>query len=137
MALVAASAGQFLGALDITVNVALPEITRYFSLDALTVQWIIILYIGSTTGLQMSLGRAADAYAFAANYHTNAVSAYESDRRNDSFIRRARRRCYSRNRDWRSSGNRFRRHYRAVSLSPKIEGFRLAFVYVTKTKNCT
>ena len=61
-ALVAASAGQFLASLDVTVNVALPEITRYFSIDALTVQWIIILYIGSTTGLQMSLGRAADAY---------------------------------------------------------------------------
>lgn len=61
-ALVAASAGQFLASLDVTVNVALPEITRSFAIDALTVQWIIILYIGSTTGLQMSLGRAADAY---------------------------------------------------------------------------
>lgn len=60
--LVAASAGLFLGTLDITVNVALPEITRSFDTDVETVQWIIIFYVGSTTGLQLSLGSAADIY---------------------------------------------------------------------------
>ena len=60
--LVAASAGMFLGTLDITVNVALPEITRSFDTDVATIQWIIIFNVGSTTGLQLSLGSAADVY---------------------------------------------------------------------------
>ena len=62
MGLVAASAGMFLGSLDISVNVALPDITRSFGTDLQTVQWIIIFYVGSTTGLQLGLGSAADVY---------------------------------------------------------------------------
>ena len=60
--LVAASTGIFLGSLDITVNVALPNITSSFGADVQTVQWIIIFYVGSTTGLQLSLGTVADMY---------------------------------------------------------------------------
>ena len=60
--LVAASAGMFLTSLDITVNVALPDITRSFSTDLQTVQWIIIFYVGTTTGLQLGLGSAADVF---------------------------------------------------------------------------
>ena len=60
--LVAASTGIFLGSLDITVNVALPNITSSFGADVQTVQWIIIFYVGSSAGLQISLGSAADAY---------------------------------------------------------------------------
>ena len=48
--------------LDITVNVALPNITSSFGTDIQTVQWIIIFYVGSTTGLQLSLGSAVDRY---------------------------------------------------------------------------
>lgn len=62
LGLVAASAGMFLTFLDITVNVALPTITQDFSTDVQTVQWIIIFYVGSTTGLQLGLGSAADTY---------------------------------------------------------------------------
>ena len=62
LGLVAASAGVFLGTFDITVNVALPNITSSFGTDVQTVQWIIIFYVGSTTGLQLSLGSVADAY---------------------------------------------------------------------------
>lgn len=53
---------MFLATLDITVNVALPNITSSFGTDVQTVQWIIIFYVGSTTGLQISLGSAADTY---------------------------------------------------------------------------
>ena len=60
--LVAASMGLFLGSLDITVNVALPEMTSSFDTDVETIQWIIVFYVGSTTALQLSLGSAADIY---------------------------------------------------------------------------
>ena len=60
--LIAASTGIFLGSLDITVNVALPNITSSFNADVQTVQWIIIFYVGSSAGLQISLGTAADTY---------------------------------------------------------------------------
>ena len=62
LGLIAASMGMFLGSLDMTVNVALPDITKSLSTDAQTVQWIIIFYVGSSTGLQLSLGNAADRY---------------------------------------------------------------------------
>ena len=60
--LVAAASGMFLAALDITVNVALPDITDSFSTDAVTIQWIIIFYVGSSTAMQLGLGGAADAF---------------------------------------------------------------------------
>ncbi|MDA0768760.1 MAG: MFS transporter [Chloroflexi bacterium] len=62
LGLVAASYGLFLGALDITVNVALPDITRDLGTDLRTIQWIIVFYVGSTAGMQLSLGSAADKY---------------------------------------------------------------------------
>ena len=62
LGLIAASMGMFLTSLDITVNVALPDITRSLGTDSQTVQWIIICYVGSSTGLQLSLGNAADIY---------------------------------------------------------------------------
>jgi EmrB/QacA subfamily drug resistance transporter len=62
LGLIAASLGMFLTSLDITVNVALPDITRSLGTDSQTVQWIIIFYVGSSTGLQLSLGNAADRY---------------------------------------------------------------------------
>ena len=60
--LLAAAFGLFLTALDITVNVALPEITASFGTSLETVQWIIIFYVGSTTGMELGLGGAADVY---------------------------------------------------------------------------
>ena len=62
LSLIAASFGMFLGSLDIAVNVALPNITSSFGTDLQTVQWMIIFYVGSTTGLQLGLGSAADMY---------------------------------------------------------------------------
>ena len=60
--LVAAASGMFLAALDITVNVALPDITDSFNTDAVTIQWIIIFYVGSSTAMQLGLGGAADTF---------------------------------------------------------------------------
>ena len=53
---------MFLTSLDITVNVALPNITDSFGTDAITIQWIIILYVGSSTAMHLGLGGAADAF---------------------------------------------------------------------------
>ena len=60
LGLVAASLRMFLGSLDLTVNVGLPAITAAFDVDLATVQWIIIAYIGTSTGLQLVVGRLAD-----------------------------------------------------------------------------
>lgn len=60
--LTAAASGVFLTALDITVNVALPDIADSFSADAGAVQWMIILYVGASAGMQLGLGGAADAF---------------------------------------------------------------------------
>ena len=54
--LVVAASGVFLTALDITVNVALPDITDSFGADPVTIQWIIIFYVGGSTGMQLGLG---------------------------------------------------------------------------------
>ncbi len=62
LGLITVSLGMFLGALDLSVNVALPAITESVGSGMSTVQWIIILYIGTTTGLQLTMGRLADAY---------------------------------------------------------------------------
>lgn len=62
LSLIAASIGMYLVSLDISVNVALPDLTTSFGTDIQTVQWIIIFYVGSTTGLQLSLGSAVDRY---------------------------------------------------------------------------
>jgi EmrB/QacA subfamily drug resistance transporter len=66
--LAAASLGLFLGTLDITVNVALPEITRSFATDVATIQWIIICYVGTSTALQLGVGGAADLYGLKRAY---------------------------------------------------------------------
>ena len=60
--LAAAASGVFLTALDITVNVALPDITDSLGTDPVTIQWIIILYVGAGTGMQLGLGGLADVF---------------------------------------------------------------------------
>ena len=75
VALVAAASGVFLTSLDITVNVALPEITDSFGADAATVQWIIILYVGASASMQLALGAAADA-AGLKRMHLFGLAAY-------------------------------------------------------------
>ena len=72
--LVAAASGVFLTALDITVNVALPDITNSFGTDAVTIQWIIIFYVGSSTGMQLGLGGAADAFGLKRMFLVGLVS---------------------------------------------------------------
>ena len=73
--------GVFLTSLDITVNVALPEIADSFGAEASAVQWIIILYVGASAAMQLALGAAADAaglkrmYVFGLAAYTAAVVA--------------------------------------------------------------
>ena len=72
--LVAAASGVFLTALDITVNVALPDITDSFGTDAVTIQWIIMLYVGASAGMQLGLGGAADAFGLKRMFMLGLVS---------------------------------------------------------------
>lgn len=73
LGLVIVSLGMFLGALDLSVNVALPAITESLLSDMSTVQWVIILYIGTTTGLQLTMGRVCDAYGLKRFYLIGVV----------------------------------------------------------------
>ncbi len=73
ISLTAASLGLFLGSLDITVNVALPEMASSFEADQKTVQWIIIFYVGTTTSLQLTLGNAADTYGLKRFYISGLI----------------------------------------------------------------
>jgi EmrB/QacA subfamily drug resistance transporter len=51
---------MFLGALDLTVNVALPAMADSLGATMSSVQWVIIVYVGTMTGLQLIVGRLAD-----------------------------------------------------------------------------
>ena len=54
--------GLFAGALDTTVNVALPTITRAFDADVAEVQWIIIVFMTTSTSLSVGMGSAGDMF---------------------------------------------------------------------------
>ena len=65
---------MFLTSLDLAVNVALPDITANLGTDLRTVQWIIVLYVGSSTSLQLGLGSAADVYGLRRFYIIGLIS---------------------------------------------------------------
>ena len=75
LGLIAAALGMFLTSLDLTVNVALPNITADLGTDLRTVQWIIVLYVGSSTALQLGLGSAADVYGLK-RFYIIGLAAY-------------------------------------------------------------
>ena len=58
--LVIVGLGVFLSSLDVTVNVALPAISRYFLAEPRVVYLMITFYLGTTVGLQMGVGSAGD-----------------------------------------------------------------------------
>ncbi len=66
---------MFLTSLDLAVNVALPDITDNLGTDLRTVQWIIVLYVGSSTSLQLGLGSAADVYGLR-RFYIIGLAAY-------------------------------------------------------------
>lgn len=66
---------MFLTSLDLAVNVALPDITADLGTDLRTVQWIIVLYVGSSTSLQLGLGSAADVYGLK-RFYIFGLAAY-------------------------------------------------------------
>ena len=73
MVAVAAGLGMFLSALDISVNVALPYLTRDLNTDLQTVQWIIVVYVASRAGLVMSAGSFADRFGLRRVYIFGAI----------------------------------------------------------------
>ena len=60
--IIVVSLGVFLSSLDVSLNVALPEISDHFGSSPETTYLMIIFYLGTTVGLQLSIGRAGDIY---------------------------------------------------------------------------
>lgn len=53
--------GIFMSTLDSSiVNISLPTLTKYFSTDIATIEWVIMAYLLTITGLLLSIGRLAD-----------------------------------------------------------------------------
>jgi EmrB/QacA subfamily drug resistance transporter len=58
----AVGVGLFAGALDNTVNVALPTITQSFNSDLASVSWIIVVFMTTSTSLSVGMGSAGDLF---------------------------------------------------------------------------
>jgi EmrB/QacA subfamily drug resistance transporter len=57
------SIGVFMATLDSSIiNVSLPTLTKYFSTDITTIQWVILSYLLTITALLLTLGRISDIY---------------------------------------------------------------------------
>lgn len=62
-AMLVVSIGVFMATLDGSiVNVALPTLTRYFSTNLNTIQWVLLSYLLTITTLLLTLGRLSDMY---------------------------------------------------------------------------
>ena len=54
--------GTIMATLDISVvNIALPTLSREFRVPLTTIEWVVLAYVVTITGLLLTLGRAADA----------------------------------------------------------------------------
>lgn len=54
--------GVTMATLDISVvNIALPTLSRAFGVPLTTVEWVVLAYVLTITGLLLTLGRIADA----------------------------------------------------------------------------
>jgi len=60
--IIVVSLGVFLSSLDVSLNVALPDISEHFGSAPETTYLMIIFYLGTTVGLQLCMGRAGDIY---------------------------------------------------------------------------
>ena len=58
----AVGVGLFAGALDNTVNVALPTIAQSFDSDLASVSWIIVVFMTTSTSLSVGMGSAGDLF---------------------------------------------------------------------------
>ncbi|MCI0896334.1 MAG: MFS transporter, partial [Chloroflexi bacterium] len=58
----AAGLGMALAAMDIALNVALPDLTRDLDTDLQTVQWVIIVFVAARAGLVLGAGSFADRF---------------------------------------------------------------------------
>lgn len=68
-----AGLGMFLGALDISVNVALPSIASGLDADLQSVQWVIVAFIATRAGLVMGAGSFADRFGLRRVYIFGAL----------------------------------------------------------------
>ena len=70
----AAGLGMFLATLDMAVNVALPTMTEDLDADLQSIQWVIIVFIGTGAALVMGAGSFADRFGLRPVYIFGAVT---------------------------------------------------------------
>ena len=70
----AACLGMFLAALDTSVNVALPSMTKDLDADLQSIQWVIVAFIATQAALVMGAGSFADRFGLRPVYIFGAVS---------------------------------------------------------------
>ena len=71
---VAASLGMFLAALDTSLNVALPLMTKDLDADLQSIQWVIVAFIATQAALVMGAGSFADRFGLRPVYIFGAAT---------------------------------------------------------------
>ena len=71
---VAASLGMFLAALDTSLNVALPLMTKDLDADLQSIQWVIVAFIATQAALVMGAGSFADRFGLRPVYIFGATT---------------------------------------------------------------
>lgn len=74
LAAIAASLGMFLAALDTSVNVALPLMTKDLDADLQSIQWVIVAFIATQAALVMGAGSFADRFGLRPVYIFGATA---------------------------------------------------------------
>ena len=71
---------MYLVSLDISVNVALPDLTTNFGTDIQTVQWIIVSFVATRAGLAVSAGSFGDQFGLKRE-HVSGIRTQSKDPR--------------------------------------------------------
>ena len=62
VAIVAVGLGTLIVPLDSSVNIAFPDITRYFEISIDSIQWVVICYVLTYSSLMLVFGKLGDLF---------------------------------------------------------------------------
>jgi MFS family permease len=65
--------GAALAALDTSVNIAFPSITRAFRLEVSAIQWVVITYMLAYGGLMLAFGRLGDLFGYRSIFRVGLI----------------------------------------------------------------